>query len=65
MRNEQKDIRVDNVVDNSLFAEYCNSLRSKYIVNKNVLLIQIPQYILKSFNEREARHYEDARDEHQ
>jgi len=30
--------------------EYCNSLKSRYIMNNRIILVQIPQFIFKSFN---------------
>ncbi len=41
--------------DNLLLIEYCNILKSKYRLNKRILLVQIPQLILKSFNSEVAR----------
>ena len=43
------------VYDNSAFEEYCRSLKAAYSPNKRVLLIQIPQSILQSFNPEIAR----------
>lgn len=39
------------IKNNNLFLiEYCNLLKSKYRLNKRVLLVQIPQLVFKSFN---------------
>lgn len=37
-------------VENSHLQEYCQILKSYYDFNKNILLIQIPQFILNSFS---------------
>ncbi|UCD55357.1 MAG: B12-binding domain-containing radical SAM protein [Candidatus Omnitrophota bacterium] len=41
--------------DNLSLIEYCKSLRSRYKPNKKVLLVQIPQFIFKSFNSEIAK----------
>lgn len=41
--------------DNNAFEQYCASLKAKYNPSKKVLLIQIPQSILASFNPEVAK----------
>ncbi len=49
------EIGDEAVVDNKKFLEYCQYLRQKYPVNKKVLFIQIPQFLLNSFNVEVAK----------
>ncbi len=49
------DIKNEVTVDNKKLLEYCQYLRQKYPVNKKVLFVQIPQFLLNSFNVDVAR----------
>lgn len=51
-RKEESEVVKD---DNSYLLEYCNFLRKKYIPKRRVLLVQIPQVTLKSFNREIAK----------
>ena len=43
------------VKENTALVQYCEELKAKHVYNRNVLLIQIPQMILNSFNPEVAR----------